>query len=313
MDTLSKLLSLHPVRTALTIRCQLGAPWRIEHAAMPAGVVPYHLIVRGGAWLDMDDGTGQRVELQAGDIVLFPHGGAHRIATHDADAATALPQIVDGQHLLTLKRTDGAGPASTILCGEFTFEGGAGDRLLASLPPLVHIRTAARDDFAGLRSLIAMLQVEAETDRPGAELVLSQLASALFALIMRAWLEQAAATPGLFALLSERRLHGAVLGMMASPHEDWTLPRMADACHMSRATFARLFSRTAGMTPATLLLHTRMASAAALLARGRQAVADVGMAVGYQSEAAFNRAFKKATGMGPGQYRRARRLEAPPA
>lgn len=95
--------------------------------------------------------------------------------------------------------------------------------------------------------------------------------------------------------------------MLAAPEKPWTLQNKASACHMSRATFARVFQRVAGMTPAAL--QARMAQAAVWLARGKRTVADIGEAVGYQSEAAFNRVFKRCFGIGPGQYRRAARAD----
>ncbi|MEB0163756.1 AraC family transcriptional regulator [Glaciimonas sp. CA11.2] len=170
------------------------------------------------------------------------------------------------------------------------------------------VRTAGRSDFAGLQALMTMLRVETEAMRPGANAVIAQLSSALFALVIRAWLEQAGTMPGLFAVLAERRLQAALQAMLAAPEKPWSLQDMAAACHMSRATFARLFRSVAGTTPATMLMQTRMAQAALWLAQGKRSVGDIGEAVGYQSEAAFNRVFKRCFGVGPGQYRRSARI-----
>jgi AraC family transcriptional activator of mtrCDE len=146
-----------------------------------------------------------------------------------------------------------------------------------------------------------MLQEEAETPRGGSAAIIRQLASALFALLMRTWLEQAPAVPGLFGVLAERRLQAAINGMLAAPEKPWTLEELAEASHMSRATFARLFKQAANATPADVLTQLRMARAAPA-GPGRRR--RVGEAVGYQSEAAFNRAFKRQYGVGPGAYRR---------
>jgi len=297
MDTLSRLLSLYPVQTALDVRCRFGAPWVLDHERAPAGVAPYHVIVRGTA---LAKGAGARdLPLQAGDIIVFPHGGAHRLHIGDARQAQA-PRATRG--LLRYVRNRGSGPQTDILCGEFRFAAdGAG--LLAALPPLLVVRTTDRTDARSLRELIAMLQAEAEAPRGGSAAIVRQLSSALFALLIRAWLEQAMTTPGLFGVLAERRLQAALNGMLAAPERAWTLEDLAAACHMSRATFARLFKQAADATPAAVLAGLRMARAAQLLEQGR-AVGAVGEAVGYQSEAAFNRAFKRQYGMGPGAYRR---------
>lgn len=306
MDALSRLLALHPVQTALDIRCHFGAPWVLDHPAEAAGVAPYHLIVSGGGWLDMD---GQpRVAVQAGDIVLFPHGAPHRLHTGGSQPLPPVQRAADGTDVVRVFENGGAGAVTDILCGRLEFgaagHAGARNALLAALPELIHVRTAGRADFAGLQALIAMLRAETETARPGAGAVVSQLASALFALLLRAWLEQAASMPGLFALLAEPRLQAALQAMLAEPAKPWTLEELAGLCHMSRATFARVFQKAAGGTPAAVLTQTRMARAASLLAQGHAPVGQIAEQVGYQSEAAFNRIFKRSYGVGPGAYRR---------
>lgn len=293
MDPLSHLLSLYPVRTALDIRCRFGAPWVLDHAGTPHGVAPYHLIVRGEAQAD-------GLTLQTGDLIVFPHGGAHQLHIGDPAHASAL-RIEPG--VLRLASNDGDGAQTDILCGEFHFDADGSAGLLAALPQVLVVRTAGRPDAQSLRYLLRMLQEEADAPRGGSEAIIRQLASALFALLIRTWLEQTLAVPGLFGVLAERRLQAAINGMLTAPEKPWTLEDLAATSHMSRATFARLFKQAANATPADVLAQLRMARAARLLDEGRQA-GEVGEAVGYQSEAAFNRAFKRQYGVGPGAYRR---------
>ncbi|MES2068742.1 MAG: AraC family transcriptional regulator [Pseudomonadota bacterium] len=311
MDALSRLLSLYPLRTALDVRCHFRAPWVLEEEAAAPGIAPYHLIVAGSAWLDAAGEKG--LALQAGDIIVFPKGSAHRLhidgdGDGDGDGELTPLRDLEGPQVVRLRGNDGNGPVTGILCGEFKFEPGASNVLLNALPAIVLVRTAGRPDFVGLQALMTMLRVETEAMRPGASAVVSQLSSALFALVIRAWLEQADSRSGLLAVLAEERLQALMQAMLAAPEQAWTLQDMATACHMSRATFARLFRSAAGMTPATLLMQTRMAQAALWLAQGKRTVGEIGEAVGYQSEAAFNRVFKKNFGIGPGQYRRNARL-----
>lgn len=293
MDSLSHLLSLYPVRTALDVRCRFGAPWVLDHDGAPRGVAPYHLIVHGEALCG-------DLSLQTGDIIVFPHGSAHRL--HIGDPALAKPPHGE-PGLLRYERNDGDGPQTDILCGEFHFDSDGSDGLLAALPAMLVVRTAGRPGAQSLRHLMRMLQEEAEAPRAGSEAIIRQLAAALFALLIRTWLEQALATPGLFGVLAERRLQAAINGMLAAPEKPWTLEELADTSHMSRATFARLFKQAANATPAEVLTQLRMTRAARLLDAG-QAAGAVGEAVGYQSEAAFNRAFKRQYGVGPGAYRK---------
>jgi AraC family transcriptional regulator, activator of mtrCDE len=157
-----------------------------------------------------------------------------------------------------------------------------------------------------------LLQQETALVQPGSDVVVAQLSGALFALLLRAWLAGTAHdAPGLFAVLADRRLGTALARMLESPERAWKVEDLAEACHMSRATFARQFARLCGMPPADVLTQLRMARAARALLHDETAVGDVALAVGYQSEAAFNRVFKRHYGIGPGGWRRKARGQAP--
>ena len=300
MDPLSRLLSLYPLRTALNIRCHFSAPWQLHLPAAAEGCAPYHVLVSGSAWLDLPDGS--REPLAAGDAVLFPHGSAHRI---HAGAGTPAPARKTPGPYLTLATNDGTGDASDILCGELHYDA-ASAPLLRTLPEVVVVRTAGDPALASLRALIALLQQEAQQDRPGTAAILGQLSSALLALLLRGWLDHGGGK-GLLAVLAEPRLHAAVHAMLAEPQQPWTLDQLAGLCHMARATFVRAFRQAAGQPPAEVLTQLRMARAARLLAQGSLGAGQIGEQVGYQSEAAFNRVFKRHHGVGPGEYRRSAR------
>ncbi|WP_229220087.1 AraC family transcriptional regulator [Rugamonas fusca] len=305
MDNLSHLLALYPVHSALDTQCRFGSDWAIEHAVSAAGIAPYHLMMRGHAYLDI--GERSRIALEPGDIVLFPSGQAHRLYSVSHSGAPVPPPIEENDGPLRLLHNAGTAPETGILCGQFEFQRRGANPLLGELPDVVHIRTRERGDLLMLRTLIDMLKLETDGARPAASAVISQLASALFALLMRAWVEQAGQTecrPSLFSLLSERRLQPALKAIFSAPERPWQLAELAAACHMSRATFARVFQKRANATPAEFLLRMRMAKAATLLADPQLPMGDVAEQVGYQSEAAFNRVFKRHFGTGPGAYRR---------
>lgn len=300
-DALSQLLLLHPVRTELDTRCRFHAPWRMAHSAAPAHVAPYHLVVDGEAMVDID-GHGS-LALKTGDMLVFPRGHAHLLYTADSDDKTPMYTMYRETPVVRLTN-EAAGPATDILCGQFHFDAAGSRTLIDALPDIVLVRTADRTEFVGLQALVKLLRDETNEPRPGASAVVSHLASALLLLLLRAWLEQAHAVPGLFSLLADPRLSRALHEMLAEPGKGWTLEQLAQVCGMSRATFVRAFRAVAGTTPAELLLSIRMTQATQWLNRTHRSIGDIGEAVGYQSEAAFNRAFKRRYGVGPGMYRR---------
>lgn len=281
MDLLSQLLSLYPAHTTLDTRCSSRTAWTMEHAAKACGAAPYHLIVQGGAVLRISGHPP--TQLIAGDMLVLPHGQAHAV------------HIGEGHP---------AGTSTEILCGQFHFHAVGTASLADSLPAVMLVRTEESREFPGLQALMQLLRDEADQAQPGAGAVVTHLASALLALILRVWLKQADTVPGLLALLVYQRLTPALQAMLKAPQQGWTVEQLARLCNMSRSTFLRTFRKVAGVTPVELLTRVRISRAALWLRQSQRGVGEVGAAVGYQSEAAFHRAFKRYTGKGPGQYRR---------
>lgn len=257
------------------------------------------------------DGHGP-LALQTGDMLVFPRGHAHLLYTPDSDDTTPMYTMYRETPVVRLTN-EAAGPATDILCGQFHFDAAGSRTLIDALPDVVLVRTTDRTEFVGLQALVKLLRDETNEPRPGASAVVSHLASALLLLLLRAWLEQAHTVPGLFSLLADPRLSRALHEMLAEPGRGWTLEQLAKVCGMSRATFVRSFRLVAGTTPAELLLSIRMTQAAQWLDRTHRSIGDISESVGYQSEAAFNRAFKRRYGIGPGLFRRGRMDDRNPA
>lgn len=305
MDTLSSLLALHPVDAALDLRCEFDAPWEADHVPQAAGVAPYHLILAGSAHVEVPGHAA--VTLHAGDMLMLPRGHAHRLHVGDPRGANAPAQVGTVAGEVALIRNHGEGPHTDLLCGEFHFSAAAGHSLLDGLPDLVIVRNAQGGDWAGLQGLVALLRDETDAQRPGSATVVRHLASALFALSLRAWSAQSAQRPGLLALMADPRLGVAFGRMLADPAQAWSIDALADLAAMSRATFLRKFRAASGSSPADVLLGVRMAGAARALTGRRQSMGDVAEAAGYGSEAAFNRAFRRYWGVAPGEFRRRER------
>lgn len=306
MDWLSRLLDMLPVRGWLELRCLYGAPWRVVYEPSPAGEMPYHVILRGVAVVE-DSAGGPPQRLGAGDILLLPNGGAH--ALHDGSGAPPAPALKRAGLNLIFGENAGTGERLDMLCGRFAIAP-PHDRLLrAYLPARLVVRGAGQAPSAAtaaqLSGLVALMRAEADAESLGGRAMLNAFSAALFALALRLASETEAPPPGLLALAGHPRLASLLAAMLQDLAHPWTLPELARLSHMSRATLARHVQERLGRSAGELLLDLRMTHAANLLQGSEASTGAVAEAVGYHSEAAFQRVFKQRMGTTPAQWRRA--------
>jgi AraC family transcriptional activator of mtrCDE len=306
-DWLSQLLKMISVTGQLEVRCAYGAPWRIAWPQAAMHEIPYHIVLKGRAVItNSKTETGR--QLVGGDIVLLPHGSEHVLHDGSGHAPTRTHNRRSSGGWL-LSENEGEGERLDMLCGRF-FIGPPHDRLIRNyLPTDLVIRTmdGHGDERIGpsnhLAGLLELMRAESASDKLGGNAVLNALSSALFTLVLRAASESEHAPAGLLALAGHPRLAPAISAMFANPARPWKLPDLADLCNMSRATFMRHFQDNLGRSAAELLTDIRMSLAANELKKPTITTAAVAESVGYQSEAAFRRAFADWMGMTPGQWR----------
>jgi len=313
-DWLSRLFEMMPVRGRLDLRCFYGAPWRIEQGPAQAGEIPYHAIVGGSAVLE-DPSKGRPLQLKVGDILLLP--GNPRHVLHDGSGAPPVPARNRAAVSLTISENAGTGERLDMLCGHFVIAP-PHDRLLRNyLPPrlVVHagdhkVDTVGSGTAAQLAGLVALMRSESAADHLGGRAMLNALSTAMFALALRLASEQADGPVGLLALAGHPRLAPALAALFNEPARAWSLPELARLCNMSRATLARQFQEKLGRSASDLLADIRMSLAANELKKPSMSTGAVADAVGYQSEAAFQRAFKSRMGITPAQWRKAQELSS---
>jgi AraC family transcriptional regulator, activator of mtrCDE len=311
-DWLSRLLDMMPVRGQLDIRCLYAAPWRLTIDRSEPGEIPFHVIVEGAAVLE-DPETGVAQFLTAGDILLFPHGIPHTL--HDDSGAPPEPaQERPGMNLI-ISENAGTDSRLDMLCGRFVITPPYDRILHGYLPPRLIVHTACDEvsathpaTSAQLAGLVGLMRTEAIHQSLGGRAMLSALSAAMFALTLRLATESDAAPIGLLALASQPHLTPALAALFRDPAHPWTLPELAPLCNMSRATFARQFQQTMGASANDLLTDIRMSLAVNELRNSALSTAEIAEAVGYQSDAAFQRAFKQRIGMTPARWRRTARL-----
>ena len=304
MDWLSRLFEMMPVRGRLDLRCSYGAPWRIDQGPGEANEIPYHAVLAGSATLD--DPGGRPLRLRAGDILLLPANPRH--VMHDGSGAAPLPARNRAALNFTISENPGSDERLDLLCGHFAIAP-PHDRLLRSYLParlVVHVGGHAGQNEAGgqLAGLVSLMRGESAGDLLGGRAMLNALSTAMFALVLRLASEMEEAPQGFLALAAQPRLAPAVVALFNEPARAWSLPELARLCNMSRATLARQFQEKLGRSASDLLTDIRMTLAANELKRSSLSTAGVAEAVGYQSEAAFQRAFKSHMGVTPAQWRK---------
>ena len=308
LDWLSHLLEMVPVHGHLDLRCFYGAPWLIAQDRAGPGEIPYHIVVSGSAVLE-DPSGGPPRHLTAGDILLFPHGAAHTL--HDGSGESPAPARERATLNMTISENAGTGDRLDMLCGRFVLTP-QHERLLRDyLPPRLVVRAPDRSASterpatgAQLEGLVTLMRTESALESLGGRAMLNALSTAMFALTLRAGSESDEAPPGLLALAGHPRLAPALAAMFQEPARAWTLPELARLCHMSRATLARNFQERLGRSASDLLTDIRMTLAANELRKSSASTVAVAEMVGYQSEAAFQRAFKQRMSVTPAQWRR---------
>lgn len=305
MDALSGVLDLIRLQGAVYFRADFPAPWGMRMDA--GGMAQFHMIVRGHCVLEVPGRDDPVLPLSAGDIVVFPHGDAHALA--DRAGSDKLPGLqVLQAHQAGRPPFAGAGPATTIVCGHFEFDRRFDHRLLGDLPPLIHVAQSAPHQLSWLETVTAAIIQETGSGRPGADTVARRLAEVLFVQILRTHIAQAAPARGYLAALGDARISDAIRIIHGGAHTSLSLDGIARAVAMSRSAFANRFRELVGVTPIRYLTEWRMLKARELLETTSLPIPAVSERVGYMSEAAFNRAFKRAFGQGPGALRRAARL-----
>lgn len=282
---------------------ELRAPWGMAIPPLP-GTVVFHLVTAGEMVLEVD---GESLWLSAGDMALVPTGLGHTI--RDAPASEAvplfdLPRVEVGERYERIS-IPGPGPAAELVCGAVSFSGLGVARLLRSLPSILPAGHGGDSgDAAWMRAAFDVIGAESRSPRPGSDVVTARLADVLVVQVVRAWLESGEQDRGWVAGLRDPQIGTALAAFHADPGAAWTLASLADEAGMSRSAFADRFRATLGEPAMSYVTAWRMDLAARLVRERGLSLARIAQRVGYQSEAAFNRAFRRAHHLTPGAYAR---------
>lgn len=296
LDALVPLLRIRPV---IDDFCRFGGAWQSPHAPLGRGSAQFHIVTRGSCLVDRP-GQGE-LKLDAGDILLLPHGDNHVVRSRLRGVIRSISS--DYRNGIRARETRDVDADTELLCGRLLFETGEESPLLSILPDAIVIRTRDAPLLERFRRLLTDIRDELDAGKLGANAIAADMARALFVMMLRDHLAADVADEGLLSLLTDRTTARVVLAMLRDPAREWTLDDMATIGVTSRATLVRAFRKLAGAAPMEFLAELRLAVARQRLAGTADPIARIAADVGYQSESALSRAMMRRYGARPGAFR----------
>jgi len=317
VDALSEILKAIKLRGSLFFNAELTSPWCLREPSAdeiapfisPDGgnLVLFHMVTEGKLYARLD--AGERRDLTAGEVVVFPHGDHHILGSGKPERPVNSMTAFAGNLTrgLKLAHYGGGGEVSRLVCGYIVCEKKLSDRFLWGLPKMFTVRPFDGPGGAWLESAIRY-SVDGGNSEAGSELVISRLAEVLFVEVVRRYLNSLPAEQkGWLAGVRDPAIGVSIALMHMEPAEDWTIDRLAKKVCLSRTSFVQRFQEFLGESPMAYLAKWRLQLGSELLLSADQSVAEIALSVGYSSEASFNRAFKREFGIPPAKFRRTQR------
>jgi AraC-like DNA-binding protein len=323
MDAFSEVLNGVRLKGAMFFSADFSAPWRLStpHCRVLAStlapdaphIVVYHFVVEGTARAGVEGGP--ETGLVPGDIVVFPHGDPHHLSggtgVSAVESETILRRIATGD--LSPMHAGGGGATTRFVCGYLTLDPLLCGPILESLPPMLKVNVRTDRSGLWLEQAILRLLEESTSDRAGSDAMLAKLSEALFVDTLRRYVADLPDHSTGWLAGGRDPLVGKSLALLHKrPAHAWTIAELAASVGVSRSALVARFTRYLSDSPMAYLTRWRLRLAAEALTSSSKGVADIAAAVGYESEAAFNRAFKRTFGVPPARYRREKKPPAAP-
>ncbi|HEY4379128.1 MAG TPA: AraC family transcriptional regulator [Acidobacteriaceae bacterium] len=321
MDPISQILRVIRLDSAIYLNGEFSEPWCMaspeSHALAPVlapgaeKVIIYHLLSEGSAYVHLHDGT--RIALSAGDLIAFPHGHRHMVGSGSqvvpVDAAEALPAVLE-RGLETI-HMGGGGPRSRFICGYLVCDPQISQAFLGGLPPFLQVNIREDEQGQWLENTLKFSVAHASTSEAGGGAMLTKLSEVLFAEVLRRYLRQLPeGQTGWLAGARDPDVGKAMSILHQRYTQPWTVATLAQEIGLSRTVLSERFRHFIGVPPMTYLTRWRLRLGARALTATSQGVAQIALETGYESEAAFNRAFKREYGLPPARYRKGKATQA---
>ncbi len=302
-DPLGETLHLLRLTGTLYCRAELTAPWGIDLPSFE-GCMMFHIITAGQCFMQI--GSDEPVLLRRGDLVLIPHGKGHRVFS---DSKAHIEPLFDipvekVSERYEIMRHGNGGIATHLTCGVLRFDQPAAQRLVEALPTVMHHGAWDGEPDGWMQSTVQLIIGEAAALRPGGETVITRLADILVIQAIRGWIDRAPeAQQGWIAALRDEKIGRALALIHRSPEKQWSVAGLANAASMSRSAFSARFTELLSESPVRYLTTWRMQLARTQIRSTAMPLYQIAQQIGYESESAFSRAFKREYGYSPGALR----------
>lgn len=306
-DVLADILKSIHLQSTLYCQAIMGAPWGLSLPRRE--VASFHIVTSGTCWLTIE-GRDHPVLLTESDLVILPHGHAHTMTDHPDTPVTWLEDLIRTQpgEKEGIFSGGGQGAVTTLVCGGLQLEEYTTTPLYSILPVFLHLSSQHGQANPWLREIVELVKAEASGNRPASETVITRLSEILFIQAVRAHISTVNdGNTGWLGALKDPQIGQALALIHRQPGESWTVEFLARRVNLSRSAFSAKFRQLVGEPPMQYLTCVRLTKAAALLRTHSKTLVDVAQSVGYDSEVAFSKAFKRYFGIAPGAYRQGRR------
>ena len=307
MDLLSDILSQLRLSGTLYFRTSFTSPWSIQVPAY-SDVARFHFAWKGRCLVRVADAFSP-VMLEQGDLIIIPRGATHTLYCDPKTEreAVQLDQVIersgfDGRGALVYGEP-GTDHETQLVCGHFAFDPAASHPLIDALPEHIHIRNYGETAGDWMENSLKIIGAEAGRHKMGGDLIALKLSEIIFAQALRTYLNSDGLNRPVMAAFTDPGLAKALSAVHENPAATWNLDELSALAGMSRTSFATRFTERMSMTPFAYITHWRMQLARQALSETSQAIIEIAESVGYHSEAAFGRVFRKFFDISPARYR----------
>ena len=289
-DVLSSVLRSLRFNASVFFHASYCGSWDVDTSG--SGRCTFHLIASGNCFLHLPDNS-DAIRLSAGDLIVFPRDAVHRISDNEnPNISTDETEVCDVEE------------TTALICGYFDFDDPRRNPVINALPETVLVKSNDNQVEPRLQTMIDLMKSETENTTPGSDVVVDKLSEILFIYALRSYINEQAPESGILAALTDTHLSRALDAIHDKPAEEWTVEKLAAVAGISRAPFSKHFSELMNQPPMTYVGEWRMQLANIALKEGKKSMLEIAESVGYNSEVAFRKAFKKITGITPGEARK---------